>query len=61
MISFISEKIISNNNPRDDKAAVNMLGAFINKVQAQRGKKISEAAADVLIEEAISLQNFLRR
>ena len=54
-------EILSNDNPKDDKAAVNMLGAFINKVEAQRGKKISESAADVLIEEAISLQIFLQQ
>jgi len=53
-------RILGNDNARNDKAAVNMLGAFINKVEAQRGKKISEAAADVLIEEAISLQLFLQ-
>ena len=36
----------------NDAAAVNQLEAFINKVQAQRGKKISEEAADTLISAA---------
>lgn len=30
-------------------SVVNQLGAFTNEVQAQRGKKIQEAAADDLI------------
>tara|TARA_B100001123_G_scaffold213524_1_gene241118 strand:- start:11502 stop:11666 length:165 start_codon:yes stop_codon:yes gene_type:complete len=33
----------------DDGAAVNQLEAFINKVEAQRGKKISDEDADTLI------------
>lgn len=33
-----------------DNAAINQLQAFINEVNAQRGKKISEEAADMLIE-----------
>ena len=32
--------------------AVNQLNAFINQVEAQRGKKISEADADALIAAA---------
>jgi len=36
----------------NDGAAVNQLQAFINKVEAQRGKKISEEDADMLIEYA---------
>ena len=35
-----------------DNAAVNQLNAFINQVEAQRGKKISEADADALIAAA---------
>jgi len=53
--------VLSDGNSRNDKAAVNMLSAFINKLEAQRGKKVSESAADVLIEEAISLQLFLQQ
>jgi len=33
-------------------AAINQLNAFINEVEAQRGKKISEEATDMLIEYA---------
>jgi hypothetical protein len=33
-------------------AAVNALGALINAVEAQRGNKIPEADADVLIADA---------
>ena len=35
-----------------NKAAINMLGAFINQVKAQRGKKIYAETADMLIEYA---------
>lgn len=36
----------------DTKAAIGQLTAFINQVEAQRGKKISEAATDELIAQA---------
>ena len=36
----------------NDKAAINLLEAFIKAVEAQRGKKISEVDADDLIEAA---------
>jgi ABC-type transporter Mla subunit MlaD len=35
-------------------AAVNQLNAFINEVEAQRGKKISDEAADLLINYALN-------
>ncbi|GAJ00459.1 unnamed protein product, partial [marine sediment metagenome] len=35
-----------------DEAAINILQAFINQVEAQRGKKISEETADMLIAYA---------
>jgi len=35
-----------------DEAAINILQAFINQIEAQRGKKISEEVADMLIEYA---------
>lgn len=54
-------RLVSNDSPRDDKAAVNMLGAFISKVEAQRGKKMTEVIADALIEEAVHLQMFLEQ
>jgi hypothetical protein len=39
--------------------AINQLNAFINEIQAQRGKKISEEAADDLIAYAQSIINQL--
>ncbi|MCK4823665.1 putative metal-binding motif-containing protein [bacterium] len=35
-----------------DNAAINQVQAFINEINAQRGKKISEEAADMLIQYA---------
>src|SRR5258706_21626 len=40
-------------------AAINQLNAFINQVQAQRGKKITSAAADYLIAKARAISNSL--
>lgn len=39
-------------NDGNNKAAINMLNAFINEVEAQRGKKISEEDAEMLIQFA---------
>ena len=39
-------------NTNNDVAAVGKLGSFINKVEAQRGKKITDAQADELITDA---------
>ncbi len=36
----------------DEGAAINQLGAFINAVEAQTGKAITEPAADTLSQEA---------
>jgi hypothetical protein len=44
--------VLEDANPQNDVAAINALQAFINKVEAQRGKKISEADADALIAKA---------
>jgi hypothetical protein len=35
-----------------DQAAINQLNAFINEVSAQRGNKISEEVADMLLAYA---------
>jgi hypothetical protein len=43
---------LSDDNTRNDGAAVNALQAFINAVEAQRGKKISDADADALVPAA---------
>jgi len=43
---------LEDENENNDIAAINTLGAFINAVEAQRGKKIPEAEADALIAAA---------
>lgn len=51
-------QLLEDNNENNDVAAINLLRAFINAVEAQRGKKISQADADTLIaaaQEIISL------
>jgi hypothetical protein len=45
-------KILNDNSGQNDKAAANVLGAFINSVQAQQGKKIPTPAADDIITAA---------
>ncbi|MFC2016517.1 PKD domain-containing protein [Chloroflexota bacterium] len=47
-----ANKVLNDSNPKNDKAAINTLGAFINKIEAQRGKKIPIEIADDLIAEA---------
>jgi 3-isopropylmalate dehydratase small subunit len=48
-------KALKDENESNDVVAINALGAFINAVKAQQGKKISEADADILIETAQGL------
>lgn len=43
---------LEDGNPKNDKAAANKIKAFINAVKAQRGKALTEAEADDLIEAA---------
>ncbi|MHC4423624.1 MAG: hypothetical protein ACYSWR_03000 [Planctomycetota bacterium] len=45
-------RALEDENENNDIAAINTLGAFINAVEAQRGKKIPEAEADALIAAA---------
>jgi hypothetical protein len=45
-------QLLEDNNENNDTAAINSLEAFINAVDAQRGKKISEVDADSLITAA---------
>ncbi len=47
-----AESKLSDGIPANDHAAVNSLEAFINGVEAQRGKKISQDDADALIAAA---------
>ena len=44
-----ASKVLQDSNPKNDVAAINNLQAFINKVEAQRGKKIPVEVADELI------------
>ena len=55
--SFVSnlENALKPLDKEKDTAAINVLQAFINQVEAQMGKKISEEAADVLISYANSI------
>ena len=47
-----ANKVIEDSNPKNDIAAINTLKAFINKLKAQRGKKIPEEIVDELISNA---------
>jgi len=52
-------KIITDDNPKNDVAGINTLNAFINEVEAQRGKKILEADADILIAAAQQIMDLV--
>ena len=45
-------KAIDDLNANNNVAAINSLNAFINAVEAQRGKKLTDAQADSLIQQA---------
>jgi hypothetical protein len=53
-------KKLEDGNLDNDTAAINNLQAFINQVEAQRGKNIPEADADDLIATAQGIINMLR-
>ena len=48
----VAMKAIRDLKKNNDVAAVNAMGAFVNQVEAQRGKKITEEDADALIAKA---------
>ncbi|MHC4159180.1 MAG: FIMAH domain-containing protein, partial [Planctomycetota bacterium] len=50
---------LEDENENNDAAAINTLEAFINVVEAQRGKKIPEAEADALISAAQEIIDLL--
>jgi len=52
-------KLLEDENENNDKSAVNSLQAFINAVNAQRGKGISEEDADDLINDAQQIIDIL--
>jgi hypothetical protein len=45
-----AKKALEDLNENNDGAAINSLQAFINAVEAQRGKALTEEQADMLIE-----------
>lgn len=51
LVSKVDNALKSTDKEKDN-SAINQLRAFINEVNAQRGKKMSEEAADMLIEYA---------
>jgi len=48
-------KVLEDSNEKNDVAAINALEAFINKIEAQRGKKITVEVADDLITKALEI------
>jgi PKD repeat protein len=46
-------------NKGNTKTAINQLNAFINKVQAQRGKSLTNAQADAFIAQAQEIINHI--
>jgi hypothetical protein len=52
--SFVTklQTALDNVNAGQNRNAANALSAFVNKVEAQRGKKVSEADADALVSDA---------
>ena len=52
-------QLLEDDNENNDTAAINLLEAFINTVQAQYDKKIPEANADTLIEAAQEIIDLL--
>ena len=53
------DQLLNDLNENNDVAAVNVLNAFINAVEAQRGKKISDSEADDLITRAEEIMALL--
>jgi hypothetical protein len=54
-----AKKKLTDDNQNNDVAAINALEAFINEVEAQRGKKIPETDADALIGLAQAIIDLL--
>ncbi len=51
--------VLSDLNPHNDDAAVNLLDAFVHQVEAQSGSHITEEDASALIEAAVAVQGIL--
>jgi hypothetical protein len=54
-----ASKLLEDDNEKNDVAAINLLQAFVNAVQAQWGKKIPEVDADTLISDAQQIIDML--
>ncbi len=54
-----AEKALADANSDNDVAAINALGAFIEGVEAQRGKQLTDAEADALIAAAQAIIDLL--
>jgi len=52
-------RLLDDENEHNDVAAINSLQAFIDTVNAQRGKKISEEDADYLVTTALQIIDML--
>jgi len=52
-------QVLQDENENNDAAAIKSLQAFINTVEAQRGKQIPEADADALITDALQIIKLL--
>ena len=50
-----AENAFAELNAGNTEEAINILRAFINQVEAQRGKKISEEDADMLIQYVLNI------
>ncbi len=55
-----ADSVLADSNPNNDQAAVNELEAFINQLNALRGKQITAAEADALIAVAEQIIDFLQ-
>jgi hypothetical protein len=53
----VADKVLSDSNPKNDKARINSLGSLINSIQVQSGKKVSVEEANDLIER---IQNLIQ-
>ncbi len=56
---YSAMQALEDDNDNNDAAAINSLEAFINTVEAQRGKKISESEADILVGAAQEIIDLL--
>ena len=55
-----ADNVLADSNPNNDQAAINILEAFIDQINALRGKKITDDNADALIAVAQQIIDFLQ-